>query len=90
MKINNFRPMNVNPYNKQLDKVGKYQTQAANQKDKLEISKEAMEMQITNQYDVERQQKVDELKNKIESGEYTVNPREVANKMYSYWDGLKK
>ncbi|WP_071393505.1 flagellar biosynthesis anti-sigma factor FlgM [Bacillus tuaregi] len=89
MKINNFRPMNVNPYNKQMDKVGKLQAQGAGQKDKIEISKEALEMQITNQYDVERQQKVDELKNKIESGEYKVNPRELASKMYSYWDDLK-
>ena len=89
MKINNFRPVNMNPYNKQLDKVGKLQAQSANQKDKIEISKEALEMQITSQYEVERQQKLDELKNKIESGEYKVNPQELAQKMYSYWDNLK-
>lgn len=82
--------MNVNPYNKQLDKVEKPQTQAANQKDKIEISKEALELQITNQHDVERQQKIDELKNKIESGEYKVNPQEIARKMHSYWDDMKK
>lgn len=89
MKINNFRPVNMNPYNKQLDKAGKLQAHAANQKDKIEISKEALEMQITSQYEVERQQRVDELKNKIESGEYKVNPQELAQKMYSYWDNLK-
>jgi len=89
VKINNFRPVNMNPYNKQLDKAGKLQAHAANQKDKIEISKEALEMQITSQYEVERQQRVDELKNKIESGEYKVNPQELAQKMYSYWDNLK-
>ncbi|KAA9022057.1 flagellar biosynthesis anti-sigma factor FlgM [Niallia endozanthoxylica] len=88
MKINNFRPVNMNPYNK-LDKIGKLQAQSVNQKDKIEISKEALEMQITNQYEAERQQRVDELKNKIESGEYKVNPQELAKKMYSYWDDLK-
>lgn len=89
MKINNHRPVNINPYNKQLDKVGNLQAHSINQKDKIEISKEALEMQITGQYEVERQQRIEELKNKIESGEYKVNPQELAQKMYSYWNDLK-
>lgn len=88
MKINNFRPVNVNPYNKQMEKLDKLQT--SKQKDKIEISQEAMELQKGNQLELERQERVNELKSKVQSGEYKVNPEEVANKMYSFWNDLKK
>ncbi|MFE8696494.1 flagellar biosynthesis anti-sigma factor FlgM [Cytobacillus sp. FJAT-53684] len=85
MKINNIRPMNMNPYNKQIDKLDKMQ--APKRKDQLEISTEAMQLQQGgNQIEIERQQKVNELKSKVESGEYKVNPEEVARKIYSFWN----
>ncbi|MCQ6277132.1 flagellar biosynthesis anti-sigma factor FlgM [Bacillus sp. V3B] len=84
MKINNIRPMNVNPYNKQQDKIDKLET--AKQRDKIEISSEALQLQKGNQLEIDRKERVAELKNKIESGEYQVNPQEVARKMYSFWD----
>lgn len=80
--------MNVNPYNKQMDKVDKLQ--GTKKQDKIEISTEALELQKGSQFEIERQEKVAELKSKIESGEYKVNPEEVARNMYSYWDDLKK
>ena len=43
MKINNFRPVNMNPYNKQMEKQD--QLQSSKQKDKIEISPEALELQ---------------------------------------------
>jgi negative regulator of flagellin synthesis FlgM len=84
VKINNIRPMNVNPYNKQQDKIDKVQT--PKQKDKIEISSEALQLQQGSRLEIERQERVAELKNKVESGEYQVNPQEVARKMYSYWN----
>lgn len=84
MKINNIRPVNVNPYNKLQDKIDKVQT--PKQKDKIEISSEALQLQKGNQLEMARQERVAELKNQIESGEYEVNPKEVARKMYSFWD----
>ena len=88
MKINNIRPMNVNPYNKQQEKVEKLQTSKA--KDQIEISSEALELQKGDQFEIERQQKVSEIKSKVDSGEYEINPKEVARKLYSFWDDLKK
>ncbi len=88
MKINNFRPVNMNPYNKQMEKQEKLQ-QSSKQKDKIEISPEALELQRGNQVEIERQERVNELKNKVQSGEYKVNPEEVAHKMYSFLNDLK-
>jgi negative regulator of flagellin synthesis FlgM len=80
--------MNVNPYNKQQEKVEKLQT--TKQRDQIEISAEALELQKGDQFEIERQQKVAEIKNKVDSGEYQINPKEVAHKLYSFWDDLKK
>lgn len=60
--------------------------QKTSSSDQVQISTEAMEMQKGSRIETERQAKVDELKNKIESGEYQVNPREVAKKMYEFWN----
>jgi negative regulator of flagellin synthesis FlgM len=88
MKINNFRPVNMNPYNKQMEKQD--QLQSSKKKDKIEISPEALELQRGNQLELDRQERVNELKSKVQSGEYKVNPEEIAHKMYSFWDDLKK
>ena len=88
MKINNFRPVNINPYNKQMEKQD--QLQSSKKKDKIEISSEALELQRGNQLEMDRQERVNELKRKVQSGEYKVNPEEVAHKMYSFWYDLKK
>lgn len=84
MKINNIGRVNMNPYNKQIEKMG--QVQSASKRDKLEISSEALELQKGNPLELERQQKVEQLKAKVESGEYEINPREVAKKIYDFWN----
>ena len=84
MKINNFGPVNMNPYKKQIEKMD--QLQKPTSTDQIQISTEAMELQKGSRIETERQAKVDELINKNESGEYQVNPREVAKKMYEFWN----
>ncbi|HHY74194.1 MAG TPA: flagellar biosynthesis anti-sigma factor FlgM [Bacillus bacterium] len=84
MKINNFGHVNFNPYKKQIEKLD--QLQKTTGSDKIQISTEAMEMQKGSRIEAERQAKVEELKNKIESGEYKVDSREVARKMYEFWN----
>lgn len=74
----------MNPYKKQIEKMDKLQKTAGT--DKIQISTEALELQKGNRIETDRQAKVDELKSKIESGEYQVNPREVAKKMYEFWN----
>ncbi|WP_458411851.1 flagellar biosynthesis anti-sigma factor FlgM [Schinkia sp. CFF1] len=84
MKINHFGPVNMNPYKKQIEKTEKLQKSTST--DHIQISTEALELQKGNRIETERQAKVEELKNKIESGEYQANPREVAKKMYDFWN----
>lgn len=87
MKINHLRNVNVNPYNKQVEKLE--QTQKAKSKDKIEISSEAIKLQKIGNIELERQEKVDALKREVQSGQYELNAKKVAEKMYSYWDDLK-
>ncbi|MFD2442733.1 flagellar biosynthesis anti-sigma factor FlgM [Bacillus sp. CGMCC 1.16607] len=86
MKINHIGRLNVNPYNKQMEKMEK--TEKAVRKDKIEISTEALELQKMGDFDVERQEKIEALRQKVNSGEYEINAKEVAKKMYSYWSEL--
>ena len=80
VKINNIRPMNVNPYNKQQEKIEKLPTSKA--KDQIEISSEALELQKGDQFEIERQQKVSEIKSKVDSGEYEINPKEESQALF--------
>ncbi|WP_077214815.1 flagellar biosynthesis anti-sigma factor FlgM [Bacillus dakarensis] len=84
MKINHIGRMNINPYNKQMEKVDKLQSEP--KRDKLEISSEAIELQKGNSLELEREEKVEKLRDKIQSGEYEINPKEVAKKMYEFWN----
>lgn len=84
MKINNTGRININPYNKPMDKMEKVQN--ASKRDKLEISSEAMDLQKANPLEIERQLRVDRLKEEVQSGKYEVNPKEVAKKMYDFWN----
>ncbi|MED5098974.1 flagellar biosynthesis anti-sigma factor FlgM [Niallia circulans] len=81
MKINNFNPVNINPYKKQMEK----NAAALNIKkeDKVEISKAALELQGTQ--DEVRLEKIQELKKQISEGTYQVDSKEVAEKILSFW-----
>lgn len=84
MKINPFNSVHNNPYRKQIEKQEKA-NDAQHKKDKLEISQVAKEMQESTKLEAARQEKVNELKQKIESGDYKVDPYAVAKKFYEYW-----
>lgn len=87
MKINHFGRINMNPYNKQQEKIE--QIQKSDRKDKIEISSEAKELQKIGSIEVERQEKVNAIKKEVQSGRYELNAREIAEKMYSFWDDMK-
>jgi negative regulator of flagellin synthesis FlgM len=84
MKINNYGKVNLNPYQKNIMK--QEQIPQSKKKDQLEISNEAMELQKGNPIELERQNLVKELKEKVQSGEYEIEPKKIAEKMYSYWN----
>ncbi|WP_332651798.1 flagellar biosynthesis anti-sigma factor FlgM [Lysinibacillus sp. 54212] len=84
MKINTFGVNSINPYNqsnRQINDVKKGQSFA----DKLEISITAKEMQGTKNYNTERAERVEKLKEEIASGEYKVDARKVAEDMLKYY-----
>lgn len=84
MKINNIGPVKLNPYAKQMEKME--DTAKASKRDKLEISTEAKELHKGNPIEFERKQIVEELKNKVDSGQYEIEPKKIAEKMYSFWN----
>ncbi|KYG91183.1 flagellar biosynthesis anti-sigma factor FlgM [Metasolibacillus sp. FSL H7-0170] len=84
MKINPLNLRAINPYNAQ-PRVTKNEEKAASFADKIEISSAAKEMQVTADYNTERAVRVQQLKADIQSGEYKVNARQVAEDMLKYY-----
>lgn len=82
MKINPIQFHSVNPYKKQNVRAT---TSLATVADKIEISSTAKEMHISSDFSVERAQKVQSLKQKIQSGEYQVDAEKVAKDLLKYY-----
>lgn len=84
MKITNYGVNAVNAYKNQVRNV-----KSANNKssfaDKIEISKAAQNMQGVTTYSTERAERVQKLKADINSGEYKVDSRKVAEDMLKYY-----
>ncbi|MCP1143733.1 flagellar biosynthesis anti-sigma factor FlgM [Lysinibacillus endophyticus] len=81
MKITPIQVNSVNPYNKQQRKINATAT-ASTYADKIEISTTAKEMSTIN---TERAQKIQNLKEQIQTGEYKVDARKVAEDMLKYY-----
>lgn len=85
MKINPLGPSG-NPYQKRVDAQRTEQPGASKpSKDKLEISHEAQQMKLGKDINELRQEKVNELKKRVETGEYKVDPKETARKFIQFW-----
>lgn len=75
---------NTNPYKKQFDKAQQVE-KSSFKKDKIQISLEAMELLKSEQLSGNRLEKIKELKEKIETGQYEINSKEIARKMYEFY-----
>lgn len=84
MKITSFNLNAIQSYKNQPSKV-KSSTNNASFADKIEISQAAKDMRITSDYSNERAAKVEQLKADIQSGQYKVNARQVAEDMLNYY-----
>lgn len=62
----------------EMKKVGK-------QQDQLEISSEAMKLQENTKVNAKREAYVQEIKNRVESGQYEINYEKTAQKMIDFW-----
>jgi negative regulator of flagellin synthesis FlgM len=84
MKINSFGSQGVNPYKQQMNKID--QVGPVNkQKDKVEISSTAKEMQQVSQLATQRQSKVEDLKLQVENGTYKVDAKETAKSILNFY-----
>ncbi|ARJ39781.1 hypothetical protein SporoP8_13395 [Sporosarcina ureae] len=88
MKIEGFKPQAVNPYRNQQMKVDQMKQTAQVKTDKLEISSEAKKLSATSPIESARQQRVQELKAQVQSGEYQVDAGKLAARMVSYFNKL--
>lgn len=84
MKIHGSNQANFNPYQKQIQKQAEYKKEI-NQKDQLEISSQAKQLQKNDKPNAKRAAYVQEIKNAVESGEYQVNHEKTAKKMTDFW-----
>ncbi|MCF6410145.1 flagellar biosynthesis anti-sigma factor FlgM [Pseudalkalibacillus salsuginis] len=84
MKINRYGNISNNPYKQQVNKPAENQQQQVKQ-DKIQISKEALEMQKNNSVSKERTEKIEQLRKDIESGNYHVDSGKVAKKFFDFW-----
>ncbi|MEK4698570.1 flagellar biosynthesis anti-sigma factor FlgM [Solibacillus sp. FSL R7-0668] len=84
MKINPIGLQAINSYKKQArtDKMNNVQKSFA---DHIEISSKAKEMQATNTYAAERAERLQKIKADIDSGEYKVDAKQVAQDMLKYY-----
>ena len=85
MKINPFSSQGINPYKKRMDKVDQAGRLVNKQKDKVEISSTAKEMQQVSQLANQRQAKVDELKLQVENGTYKADSKETAKGIIQFY-----
>ncbi|MBS4208278.1 flagellar biosynthesis anti-sigma factor FlgM [Bacillus sp. FJAT-50079] len=83
MKINPFRPVEQNPYKRQMNTVERHQ--AAVKTDKVEISPEAKEMQQIPSIVKEREAKVAEIKKQVQNGTYEVNAKDIAKGIAEFY-----
>ncbi|WP_243290284.1 flagellar biosynthesis anti-sigma factor FlgM [Bacillus sp. FJAT-47783] len=84
MKIQNYRMNGLDLYQKQVEKQQQTK-QTAQKEDKVEISKEAKQLQKASGTEQERHEKIESIKKQIESGTYTIDPNEIAKSMIRFF-----
>ncbi|WP_186580796.1 flagellar biosynthesis anti-sigma factor FlgM [Aquibacillus kalidii] len=86
MKIQGPNHSNFNPYQKQINKQAEIKSQLTKREDQLHISDKAKALQDIDKPSFVRQKKVAQIKQAVQSGEYTVDAKETAKKMLDFWN----
>ncbi|WP_214480748.1 flagellar biosynthesis anti-sigma factor FlgM [Bacillus sp. SM2101] len=84
MKINQFKPNGLYAYKQQTNQY-KNNIDKHTKSDRIEISSAAKELQETSQVEIDRQQKVETLKQQVQNGTYTINREQVAKGLYQFY-----
>jgi negative regulator of flagellin synthesis FlgM len=85
MKINNIGNQNINPYQRNMNKLDSAVKSGKAPSDKIEISSTAKEMQETSKLMKERQAKVNALKDQVQNGTYTIDPKAIAHGLKNFY-----
>jgi len=85
VKITSYGIHSVNPYTKQQNTIKPMSEKSSSSVDKIEISSAAKEMQISSNYNTERTEKLQKLKEQIQSGEYKVDANKLAEDVLKYY-----
>ncbi|RPF54354.1 flagellar biosynthesis anti-sigma factor FlgM [Aquisalibacillus elongatus] len=84
MKVNPTNGSNLNVYKQQLQKQDDTK-QTQKTQDKIEISNQAKKLQEGNSLVEARQEKVQNLKQQVQDGNYDIDPKKTAEKMIDFW-----
>ncbi|MCA1031437.1 flagellar biosynthesis anti-sigma factor FlgM [Bacillus timonensis] len=84
MKINNLGPTGMNPYRKQMNKVASLGA-TTSKTDKVEISSAAKQLQETSPVTVARQEKIQALKQQVQSGTYEIDAKAIAGSVVDFY-----
>ncbi|MBM7714186.1 negative regulator of flagellin synthesis FlgM [Bacillus thermophilus] len=83
MKITPYNRPDLNPYKHQPQQAGQELRKSA--ADQVEISEAAKKLQQSSKWEAERKARVEQLKLHIQSGEYKVHPKAVAEGIAKYF-----
>jgi len=84
MNIHRIGSTNVNPYQRQMNKL-EQSAKTTGKKDKVEISQAAKELQEASKLEAIRQEKIEQLKQQVQTGTYTVDAKAVAESVWNYY-----
>ncbi|ANB59450.1 flagellar biosynthesis anti-sigma factor FlgM [Anoxybacteroides amylolyticum] len=84
MRIHNFYSTKIDPYKLYPNKAS-VNDKSNPKKDQVEISEEAKELQQNSSWMLERQNKVQALKEQVQSGSYKVDAYAVAKSVYDFY-----
>ncbi len=85
MKINNVQQSIVNPYKANQMKAEQLEQKAKMKTDKLEISSEAKQLSEISSFTVERNERVQQLKEQVQAGNYEVDAEKLASSMLNFY-----
>ncbi|MCL6584964.1 MAG: flagellar biosynthesis anti-sigma factor FlgM [Anoxybacillus sp.] len=84
MNIHRIGSTNVNPYQRQVNKTEQV-AKLTGKKDKVEISQAAKELQEASKLEAARQEKIEQLKQQVQTGTYVVDAKAVAESILNYY-----
>lgn len=85
MKIQNYGVNKVNPYQNQSLKTEKLKKSTVNMTDQIEISSAAKDLQGIKSYSTDRAERIGQIKEQVESGNYKVDANKLASDLLRYY-----